>query len=42
MSEHEMTRRCLLELGLALPPVAALFAGADALVRDATLGAATH
>ena len=31
----ELTRRRLLELGLALPPVAALFAGADALVRDA-------
>ncbi len=35
MNEHELTRRRLLELGLALPPVAALFAGADALVRDA-------
>lgn len=35
MNEHEMTRRRLLVLGLALPPVAALFAGADALVRDA-------
>ena len=35
MNEREMTRRHLLELGLALPPVAALFAGADALVRDA-------
>ena len=35
MTEHELTRRRLLELGLALPPVAALFAGADALVREA-------
>lgn len=35
MDEREMTRRRLLELGLALPPVTALFAGADALVRDA-------
>ena len=35
MTESEMSRRRLLELGLALPPVAALFAGADALVRDA-------
>ncbi len=35
MTERELTRRRLLELGLALPPVAALFAGADALVRDA-------
>ena len=35
MNEHELTRRRLLELGLTLPPVAALFAGADALVRDA-------
>jgi len=38
MSEHEMTRRRLLELGLALPPVAALFAGADVLVRNAEAG----
>ncbi|CAN5827890.1 dioxygenase [soil metagenome] len=35
MNEHEMSRRRLVELGLALPPVAALFAGAEALVRDA-------
>ena len=35
MNERELTRRRLLELGLALPPVAALFAGADALVRNA-------
>ncbi len=35
MNDRELTRRRLLELGLALPPVAALFAGADALVRDA-------
>ncbi len=35
MTERELTRRRLLELGLALPPVAALVAGADALVRDA-------
>ena len=35
MDEQELTRRRLLELGLALPPVAALVAGADALVRDA-------
>ena len=35
MNEREVTRRRLLELGLALPPVAALFAGADALVRNA-------
>ena len=34
MTEREMSRRRLLELGLALPPVAALVAGADALVRD--------
>ena len=30
MTEHELTRRRLLELGLALPPLAALAAGADA------------
>src|SRR5262245_49547379 len=35
VSEEEITRRRLLELGLALPPLAALAAGADALVGKA-------
>ena len=39
MSEEELTRRRLLELGLALPPLAALAAGVDSLVEEA--GAAT-
>ena len=39
MSEAEITRRRLLELGLALPPFAAVAAGADRLLAEA--GAAT-
>lgn len=39
MSDNEITRRRLLELGLALPPLAALAAGAERLVPEA--GAAT-
>jgi protocatechuate 3,4-dioxygenase beta subunit len=38
MSDEELTRRRLLELGLALPPLAALAAGADALVEEAGAG----
>ncbi len=39
MSEHELTRRRLLELGLALPPFAAVAAGADLFVGDAEAAA---
>jgi protocatechuate 3,4-dioxygenase beta subunit len=39
MSENEITRRRLLELGLALPPVAALAGFADAAVAAAPLAA---
>ncbi len=38
MTENDITRRRLLELGLALPPLAAIAAGADALVGDAVAG----
>jgi protocatechuate 3,4-dioxygenase beta subunit len=40
MTEHELTRRRLLELGLAVPPLALLAAGADRLLPEA--GAAGH
>jgi protocatechuate 3,4-dioxygenase beta subunit len=36
MTDQELTRRRLLELGLSLPPLAALAAGADALVGPAS------
>ena len=39
MSENEITRRRLLELGLALPPLAALAAGAEVFVGDAAAAA---
>src|SRR5919106_4808088 len=39
MTEHELTRRRLIELGLALPPLAALAAASEA--EGATLLAAT-
>ena len=39
MTEHELTRRRLIELGLALPPLAALAAAREA--EGATLLAAT-
>ena len=35
MTDHELTRRRLLQLGLALPPLAALAAGADAFAGTA-------
>ena len=35
MTEHDLTRRRLLELGLALPPVAAIAAGVDGLLEEA-------
>jgi protocatechuate 3,4-dioxygenase beta subunit len=35
MTEHELTRRRLLELGLAVPPFAALAAGAERLLPEA-------
>lgn len=35
MTEHELTRRRLLELGLVLPPLAAVAARTDLLVADA-------
>lgn len=35
MTDHELTRRRLLELGLALTPAAALAAGAERLLEDA-------
>ena len=35
MTEHEISRRRLLELGLALPSLAAVAAGVDGLVREA-------
>ena len=35
MTDSDLTRRRLLELGLAFPPLAALAAGADALVGEA-------
>ena len=38
MSDEELTRRRLLELGLALPPLAALAAGVDGLVEEAGAG----
>ena len=37
MTDHELTRRRLLELGLSLPPLAALAAGADALAATTPL-----
>jgi protocatechuate 3,4-dioxygenase beta subunit len=39
MTEQELTRRRLLELGLAIPPLAAVAAGADLLAPDAVLAA---
>ena len=38
MTEHEISRRRLLELGLALPPLAAIAAGVDGLVGEAEAG----
>jgi protocatechuate 3,4-dioxygenase beta subunit len=40
VTDAELTRRKLLELGLALPPVAALSAGADGLLDAALAGGA--
>jgi protocatechuate 3,4-dioxygenase beta subunit len=39
MNEQELTRRRLLELGLAIPPLAAVAAGADLLAPDVVLAA---
>jgi protocatechuate 3,4-dioxygenase beta subunit len=39
MTEQELTRRRLLELGLAIPPLAAVAAGADLLVPETALAA---
>jgi protocatechuate 3,4-dioxygenase beta subunit len=39
MTEQELTRRRLLELGLAIPPLAAVAASADLLAPDAVLAA---
>jgi protocatechuate 3,4-dioxygenase beta subunit len=39
MTEQELTRRRLLELGLAIPPLAAVAAGADLLVPETLLAA---
>jgi protocatechuate 3,4-dioxygenase beta subunit len=39
MTEQELTRRRLLELGLAIPPLAAVAAGADLLAPDVVLAA---
>jgi protocatechuate 3,4-dioxygenase beta subunit len=39
MTEQELTRRRLLELGLAIPPLAAVAAGADLLVPETVLAA---
>jgi protocatechuate 3,4-dioxygenase beta subunit len=39
MTEQELTRRRLLELGLAIPPLAAVVAGADLLAPETVLAA---
>jgi protocatechuate 3,4-dioxygenase beta subunit len=39
MTEQELTRRRLLELGLAIPPLAAVAAGADLLAPETVLAA---
>jgi protocatechuate 3,4-dioxygenase beta subunit len=39
MTEQELTRRRLLELGLAIPPLAAVAAGAELLVPETVLAA---